>query len=938
MNDTSLSGHSRAILVMVVLGLLCMTFLLVPVSAGGAGQRLLVYPDKNSVMKGENFSVSVTGRPNTIYWVWIKGTSQMTGFFDDQPPMIPLNQAGVYNNSMSDARFLTFASLVNSAFGAYLPQNKFDPNYVAADTPFYPFNGTQYWAMIKTNANGVRTVGFTTSNQTKARTYTIRVENNTNVMTTATGSSVGGDYKTDEVYVNVGTGTGVPAWVHTISGTIFNHTPGDTIQILVFDQPPYPGLLPIANASLVTGDQYTISVPEGTYWLLAFADLNGNVQSDPDEPSGFALNKTGKHLADPIFVFHDTDNIDITLTTKQGKPAGSGVNLTSDYGKVNAGTNFSLTVQGQPNTVYWLWVKNGTDMPVDPYWQWYQNYRPPLIIPDQIGVFLDNNVTPAVGLEYVPNGSIQTVYDLVPHAFENGSRYYARVRTNESGYVTIPWETSVATKAQPYSFRVENHSVAYSNYTFDEAMVKVLAGSFTLLAPGDSSFYLGDEIRLMGTSTMTDRVYLFITGPNLPWNGAQVQSLNPRGSPVVNNIPSTFESTDVYTDRTWDWRWTTLAVALDPGYYTIYAVSAPLDAGNLNVIYANYTILIKEPFITASVDPPVAVQENWGVAVNLSDDWWETKSLFIRGLATGSPPSGVAMWVLGPNYVTRRSTQVNPDGSYEFALENEDIMSLAPGRYHVIVQHPMQNGMYDITLCAGNYNQVCNLQQASGVWGAQSIFTLLGPGSLTSEEAYQALLDAIGDPANDDIYTKLDFDVVQSGSAPPPANSINVASGWNFISVPKKLAAGSDTASFVFTGVNTGGHTIWEYNSSAGSWHNMTADDPVKPLRGIWIFSDHAMAVPLTFDIPQNPQLPPTRTLYPGWNAIGFTGTVPASAHDMLSSVDSIWSVLIGFDANYGQYTVIHGGGPAFADTRELSMGNGFWVFVSSQGTLAAIG
>ncbi len=575
-------------------------------------------------------------------------------------------------------------------------------------------------------------------------------------------------------------------------------------------------------------------------------------------------------------------------------------------------------------------------MPVDPSWQWYQNYRPPLIIPNQPGVFLDNNVTPAVGLEYVPNGSTQTVYDLVPHAFENGSRYYARVLTNQSGYVKIPWETSVATKAQPYSFRVENRSVITGNYTFDEAMVKVLAGSFTLLAPGDSSFYLGDEIRLMGTSTMTDRVYLFITGPNLQAEGSRFTD-NPRTQAVVNNDPSTFRVTDVYTDHTWDWRWTTLTVALDPGYYTIYAVSAPLDAGNLNVIYANYTILIKEPFITASVDPAVAIKENPGLL--------PTQPVHIRGIATGSPPFGVMMWVLGKNYPSSaadiKTASVNADATFSFEIANWTIDNLAPGRYHVIVQHPMQNGMFDIypTYWGGNF-VVMNMQL--GPAPGLQVFTLLGPGSLTSEEAYQALLDAIGDPANDDIYTKLDFDVVQNGSAPPPANSINVAPGWNFISVPEKLAAGSDTASVVFAAVNTGGHTIWEYNSSAGAWHNMTADDPVKPLRGIWIFSDHAMTVPLTFDIPQNPDLPPdlppTRTLYPGWNAIGFTGTVPASAHDMLSSVDSIWSVLIGFDANYGQYTVIHGGGPAFADTRELSMGKGFWVFVSSQGTLAAIG
>jgi len=165
--------------------------------------------NKDTVTRSKPFSVTVTGKPSTFYWVWVKGTSQMTGLFDDQPPMIPLNQAGVYNNSpFSDALTIpTGGVIANLMFGAYLPQNKYDPNYVGSDVAAYPYNGSRYYVMIKTTESGTRVIEFMTSNQTKAQKYTIRVENNTNTLSTGARTSVGGDYKTDEVDVKVEKGT-----------------------------------------------------------------------------------------------------------------------------------------------------------------------------------------------------------------------------------------------------------------------------------------------------------------------------------------------------------------------------------------------------------------------------------------------------------------------------------------------------------------------------------------------------------------------------------------------------------------------------------------------------------------------------------------------------------------------------------------------------------
>ena len=35
--------------------------------------------NKDSVVRSKPFSVTVTGKPSTVYWVWVKGTNSMTG-------------------------------------------------------------------------------------------------------------------------------------------------------------------------------------------------------------------------------------------------------------------------------------------------------------------------------------------------------------------------------------------------------------------------------------------------------------------------------------------------------------------------------------------------------------------------------------------------------------------------------------------------------------------------------------------------------------------------------------------------------------------------------------------------------------------------------------------------------------------------------------------
>ena len=73
------------------------------VSAAGTitlvSDSVKIEANKDSVVRSKPFSVTVTGKPSTTYYVWVKGTSSMKGGYDDQPPMVNLNQEKVYTDA-----------------------------------------------------------------------------------------------------------------------------------------------------------------------------------------------------------------------------------------------------------------------------------------------------------------------------------------------------------------------------------------------------------------------------------------------------------------------------------------------------------------------------------------------------------------------------------------------------------------------------------------------------------------------------------------------------------------------------------------------------------------------------------------------------------------------------------------------------------------------
>jgi len=91
--------------------------------------------------------------------------------------------------------------------------------------------------------------------------------------------------------------------------------------------------------------------------------------------------------------------------------------------------------------------------------------------------------------------------------------------------------------------------------------------------------YPGSEITLTGTSTGSDTVYLFVTGPNLPSAGGRLEDPD---TPVQTGDPESFTTVTVDADDRWTYRWRTGEAGLDPGTYTVYAVDAPVDRSDLS--------------------------------------------------------------------------------------------------------------------------------------------------------------------------------------------------------------------------------------------------------------------------------------------------------------------------------------------------------------------
>jgi hypothetical protein len=115
-------------------------------------------------------------------------------------------------------------------------------------------------------------------------------------------------------------------------------------------------------------------------------------------------------------------------------------------------------------------------------------------------------------------------------------------------------------------------------------------------AAGVTQTYMGNIVKLSGYSYTGDRVWLFLTGPNLPQNGVALDNINR----VADQGGAT--RVDVDADGHWTYDWNTGAVGgrLDAGTYTVWVADGPADRSHLTTVdYNTISVSLSAPSLTA---------------------------------------------------------------------------------------------------------------------------------------------------------------------------------------------------------------------------------------------------------------------------------------------------------------------------------------------------
>jgi hypothetical protein len=156
----------------------------------------------------------------------------------------------------------------------------------------------------------------------------------------------------------------------------------------------------------------------------------------------------------------------------------------------------------------------------------------------------------------------------------------------------------------------------------------------------------------------------------------------------------------------------------------------------------------------------------------------------ITGAALGHPQNGLQVRVIGNNYLTVTTINVNPDNTYQYDLKKADTLNIATGQYFILIQHPMMNGLFDIVYDAATG---CVINRQLG--GGTAIFQISGSGSLQNPDSAAALTQAITSQYVDDTFAMVSLFVGNPGTLINPIGNHYVGDRFT-INGSTNLAAG----------------------------------------------------------------------------------------------------------------------------------------------------
>jgi len=148
---------------MMIVIIACFLLAVIPVSAVKTAEQSV----GDSLTRGSRFTVTITGLPNSSYYLWIPHTSSMTGEPRDQPPVITDSQMNVMEDP-ADGPWPIGSYQYNNGNGQTIRDD------IAPSTSEMP--DTRYYALVTTDNTGQATVEFQTSVNTGLRSYSVKVE------------------------------------------------------------------------------------------------------------------------------------------------------------------------------------------------------------------------------------------------------------------------------------------------------------------------------------------------------------------------------------------------------------------------------------------------------------------------------------------------------------------------------------------------------------------------------------------------------------------------------------------------------------------------------------------------------------------------------------------------------------------------------------------
>jgi hypothetical protein len=270
----------------------------------------------------------------------------------------------------------------------------------------------------------------------------------------------------------------------------------------------------------------------------------------------------------------------------------------------------------------------------------------------------------------------------------------------------------------------------------DEITVTAHKGSIAIVVKGNQSYFIGEEIKISGTSTVSYFVYLMIVGPEPSQDVRKLDTF----SHSKNGDENSFVRVGVMDDNTWSYIWDTskCGTLIKSGIYRIFASQNPFTPDNIkDSVFGSVSIILKKPFVSATVALPSFARGD---------------PVYISGTGEGTPRQKLQVWIFGESFYYHDIIRVNSDASFLIKLPPAITKNLQEGKYFGVIQHPMMNNEFDVFVDCDNKKVMMKLPTES-----THIFSLEGPHVLRGEKAFIELIASINSPDIDDTYTQFTF-------------------------------------------------------------------------------------------------------------------------------------------------------------------------------------